>query len=427
MGIVLIGFPSENLKIIHVVAFDVSVPKKEDNSIDKDVLKNGLKRSKILKNINFKVDSLNKEIYDDDFIKNNENNFLSLKSKLKLSKHKKNINKCISEESRPLDIFKSLFCCDDNVLITVNFDSCGVSSINFVFNISKDVQTRRLIDILQNTCKLIDKCLFNLFKDDLKELFKKTEGFELSEYLTEHLTYSIVCGDEINEIHADNRRRELFGVAWNNRDYMDFDKKIVDKVFNNNMPVCTDDIFLITKQATLIIRQYYDENFIEAIELFWRQKCLIKKVDFQIMKLLRDITYKEEDLKSQINYLTNTQREVNLNLEACRNTILSFVDIYALLFEKLNNTFNTSSHYSFVKSKMEDCKQIYQQLYNEKQETLLYTIQKIIITLGVLTLITTITALYSPLKELTNLIIFIILLVIIGSIIYTWLSYKYKK
>lgn len=389
-------------------------------------LKDALNKSIFFSGISPKFKQLNNAIYDAEFVNFNRNTILSLKLHINLSNYEKEIKK---------DGYQIYSYYDDTIFVEVNFDKCKIGSIKFVFNILKPIETPVLIKLLDETCKIIDKPIFNLFKKDLNHVGIK------SEKLTEHITYSIVSGDKlIEDSYPWNKKRELFGIAWNNPNYMEIDAKIVTGVLENNIPIYNDDTFLITTQSTLMLfptneLEEYVKNRIGAIELFWRQKCLIKKIDFQISELLRNISKPDEhDFESDIKKINDTQKILNSELEVYRNTVVSVTHTYTILFETLNNVFKMDNHYSFVKAKMEACKRIYQQLYDKKQsiyekerKDLMYNIQWAVFILGILALVSTVVVgVYSDELKNPNVRITFVLVLVLISIIGI-LLYYYKK
>lgn len=368
--------------------------------------------------LNFK--QLNNDIYDAEYSNFNKDNILSLKLEIKLTNYNKRIDK---NECKISSVY------DDIIFVEINFDKCNIGSVKFVFNILKPIETLTLIEILEDTCTLVDKCLFNLLKKDLEKV-----GIE-SEILKEHITYSIISGDDISETHHPlNNEKELFGIAWNNPNFNKIDEKIINDVLKNSIPIYNNETIIVTTQSTLLLSiedNDYVNEIIEAIELFWRQKCLIKKIDFQISTLLKKVSKDDEkSFESEIEEITSTQKSLNSELEIFRNTVVSVVQTYTRLFKTLNNVFNMDNHYYFVKAKMEACERIYNQLYGQQQskyekerKNIMYNIQWAVLILGFLTLISTIIiSIYSQqLQDKNNFVDFILFLIcvaVIGIIFY---------
>ena len=375
-------------------------------------------------------------IYDAEFVSFNQKAILYFELNIKLSDYKKDIGENNLK-------FSSLY--DDTVSISINFDNCNIGSIRFNFNVLKSVDTLNMIKLLEETLELVD-IIFNILNADLNNVNIK------SRILTEPAVYSIINGDNIIKDSSSNKR-ELFGVAWRHEKYAKFDNNIVNDVMKNNIPILRGDTFLVTTVSTLMLFQdkKYVKNRIDAIEIFWRQRYLLKKIDFEISKLLRKISKpqngdsksdfknksrknKENDISSNIEVITSTQKSLNSDLEVYRNTVVSVMHTYTSLFKTLNDVFDMDKHYSFVKAKMEACKRIYQQLYDKQQseyekerKNLMYNIQWVVLILGFLALISAITVgVYgSELKIIPNLSIFIAVLAIFTIVFYC--LYNYKK
>lgn len=378
---------------------------------------------------------LNKEIYDSEFANFNYGNTLSVNVAINLLKflNLKFLKNSEYLEKKDMENYLNIFdFCDDIVFIDVNFDKSKIGTMKFTFSILKECSTEDLIHLFDYTSELIDKYFFNILKSDLFEV-----GIE-SELLTKHTIYSVIISNNISKDEDDKekRKRELFGIAFDHPNYKIIDSTLINKAMKN-VPVFKEDDLVITTVSTFILfpTLKYKCNIdmiVEIIELFWRQKCLLRKIDFQMSEDLTKIseTSNTEDYESKIVKTRDTQRTLNSDLEVYRNNLVYGVQYYTIVFETLNSVFKMDKHYSFVKAKMDACMRIFQQLHDKNQsnqererKNLLYVIQWLVAVLGILTLISTvIVGIYSPLlrDNFENFVIFIVLIIGLAIIGYSF-------
>lgn len=313
----------------------------------------------------------------------------------------------------------------DLVDVTISFDNCGIGSARFDFYIENSIGVDELIEELIITCKLADEILFQYLKDDI---IKNTKIHE--DILEKHMVYSIISSNSPNNCTRNlcMTPKELFGISWKYPDYNYANENMVQKVIRNNIPIQEDDILTVTTQSTLMIfndvDDYYINERILAIEMFWIQKHLLKKIDFQIGRIFDDINKDilKGDLKTAIKRIRDTKIRMQSDLDVYRNTIISVTHSFSLLFETLNNVFILDKHYNFVQEKMNSCEEIYSGLYSEEQNSLTENIQWIVIIIGSFTFILTLVVdiIYNnlsfkqSLNALTIISLISLLLIIIG-------------
>lgn len=266
----------------------------------------------------------------------------------------------------------------------MSFDNCGIGSLRLDFNVKEEINVDDLIDMFMETCTLSDEPIFNIIKAELEKTKIKTT-------LVEHATYTVISS--INNNQCVYTEEEIFGVAWKYWEYWRANDKLIAKINSNNIANKKDDTLLVTTQSTLMIffekDLEYIENYIEervnAIELFWRQKYLLKNLDFKIGNLFKKIDKEVNagNLDSAINEIKETQVSMHSELEAYRNTKLSVTHSFSILFETLNNVFDLNKHYTFVETKLNACDSIYQGFHDEQRNKLMENIQVVVIFLGV--------------------------------------------
>ncbi|MGB9980175.1 hypothetical protein [Methanobacterium sp.] len=349
-----------------------------------------------------------------------------------------NILKIMNVISKDYVFYKPLYL--NSVDVTVTFDKCGIGSARFDFNISKSVDAPELINALIITCTLADEILFEHLKNDLME------NTSLSvDVLEKHMTYSVISSNSINNspklVRMDNK--EIFGISWKYHEYMYAEDNMIQEIIKNSIPVQEGDIFTITTQSTLMIFPGVDDEYIEerimAIEMFWIQKLLLKKIDFQLGCIFEYINkdIMKGNLKAAIQKIRNTKIRLQSDLDVYRNTIVSVTHSFLLLFETLNIVFDLNKHYNFVQEKMNSCENIYQGLYSEEQNVLTENIQWIVIIIGSFTLILPMVTDIIYTKDLTFnqarnagivVIIFSVILIILLRIILSiWMKRNLKS
>jgi hypothetical protein len=276
--------------------------------------------------------------------------------------------------------------------VTISFDNCGICSVRFDFYVDKPIGTNDLIDELIITCNLTDLILFDFIKDDLIKNTKINRDI-----LEKHMVYSIISSNNPKNCLKNLRmsKKELFGISWKYPEYCYAAENMVKKIIENNIPIQEEDILTITTQTTLMIFPGVDDEYINerimAIEMFWIQRHLLKKIDFRLGKIFDDINHQimQGDLKAAIKTIRATKIGMQSDLDAYRNTIISVNHSFSLLFETLNHVFNLEKHYNFVQEKMNSCEDIYKGLYSEQQNITTENIQWIVIIIGSFTFVIT--------------------------------------
>lgn len=372
-----------NTKISHIVAFDAFL----ETFTRQWLCKNLFKTTLFKKSTPF-YESLNKDIYDLEYVNSNVQSILKLIFEFKFEELKENRIITIEE----YNYFSSY--CNDIIKVYVIFDKCGICSVRFDFIVKKSINTDDLIELTEKSCCLVDgdvgaNDLFSVIKNDLKKTDIKTI------LLKEPMTYTIISSikEGSDSYPLNYPKNEIFGVSWKYTNYMMVSNTIINDVCSNNIPLFTDDILLVTRQSTLMVfpgdpedsdLKDYVENRIIAIELFWRQKFLLRKLDYQITDLLEYIKKEETggNLKSLIKKIKDTQISMHSDLETYRNTILSVNNMFVILFRTLNKIFEVETHFNFVQSKLSTCDSIYKGLHDERRNNLMERLQYIVIVLG---------------------------------------------
>jgi len=299
----------------------------------------------------------------------------------------------IDEEKIDHDLISCF--CNEIIKINITFDNCGICSIRFDFEVKKDITTNNLIELFDKSLFLTDKYLLNKIKDDLDKtdikFFNDKNDLKIkdikSDLLKDPMWYTVISS--INKEPVSYPKEEIFGVSWNYEDYNKANCKIINEITSNDISLQEDDTLIVTKQSTLMIFVEVNENYIEdriiAIEMFWRQKLLLKKLDYKIIKLFKCINDKKtkDNLELLIKKIKKSQISVHSDLEAYRNSILSVTDSFSMLFKTLNKVFELDTHFNFVQSKLDACDNIYEGLHDEKRNKLMERIQWIIIGLGI--------------------------------------------
>lgn len=390
----------KNAKITQIVSFDSEF----------DFNQNLKELMEILKNTEYFSDSspsfknFSENIYDYEYAKKSSEKLLVLESKIELSEiilksEGYLINEIAELNSEEQSKLKEEFesnkkileqLCSDSVDIILCFDSCGIHSVRFDFNL-EIIETPELIKMLDFTCCLIDDPFFSFLKEDLC-----ANGIISNGLLYEHMTYSIISSTNayINPIE---KEREILGISWKKEDYEYVNKNILEEITKNDIAIHKGDILTITTQSVFMVfidlpDEFYNEYVVErikAIEVFWRQKLLLKKMHFKLDDFIANVKKMKEEigLESAIKEIYNMQTTIQLELEVYRNTIISVTHSYSMLFDTLNDVFKTRIHYDFVQEKLDTCKSIYEGLNEERRNNLMENIQWIVIIIGLATII----------------------------------------
>lgn len=354
----------------------------------------------------------NKLIYDSEYAENNSEKIIVIESQISLSDILSKSQNTLNDGQR--NFIKKF--CNDNIEIIISLDSCGVNSARFDFSLDP-IETFELIEITDITCNLIEDSFFPYLKKGLidNEIIKE-------DILSKHMIYSIISCTESN-IDPFNSKRDILGIAWKNKDYKTVDDKLLEKIIENDVAIHKKDIITVTPQAVLMVfpslKDYLYKNYVEerinAIEVFWRQKILLKKMHYELDDLISNIDKikEQQGIEFAIKEIQRMQITIQSELEVYRNIIISITYSYAILFDTLNKVFKTKNQYNFVQEKLETCKSIYEGLNEERRNNLMENIQWAVLIIGILALIsTTAVGIYAnEFKEITNLGILILILV----------------
>lgn len=267
--------------------------------------------------------------------------------------------------------------------------------------------------------------VFHFLKQDLENNNIIKESF-----LSEQMTYSVVSSTDAY-FNLYQKKKEILGISWKNTNYRSIDKSLLKEITKNNIPVYDGDVLAVTTQAVLMVLldvkdEYYDvyvNERINAIEIFWRQKFLLKRMHFELDCLINDVKRKKkkEGLKSTMEYIQDIQISIQSELEIYRNTIISATHSYSMLFETLNKVFQLNKHYKFVQEKLKTCKSIYEGLNDEEYNRLMERIQWTIIIIGIATVLLTflVDVVYGPTigpNQQINISIILIIFILIFMI-----------
>lgn len=375
--------------------------------------------------------SFNNEIYDCEFAELNSEKVLYVKLNMDILDVIQDLFRVTPKGHYVYNLLHSNF-----VDVTISFDNCGIGSARFDFYINRPIGAPDLIYELIMTCSLADEILFECLKDDL---IRNTNI--RGEILKKHTTYSIISSNSLKNIPKNLclSKKELFGISWKYPEYSYADKKMIQTIIGNNIPVQEEDILIVTTQSTLMIFPGAPDDYINerimAIEMFWIQRHLLKKIDFQLGNIFEDINNDVVcgNLKTAINRIRGTKIRMQSDLDAYRNTILSVTHAISILFETLNLVFNVDKHYNFVQEKMNSCEEIYIGLYSEQQNSTTESIQWIVIFIGSFTFILTLvfdivyTKNLSVTQGLNALIIVISISLILSYIVKKFLNFLMKR
>lgn len=372
------------------------------------------------------------KIYDSEYAENNPDKIICIKSDISISKFISESEKAlrIKDDKKKKEKFQSSQeiiqeYCNENIKILLSFDSCGVHSIRFDFDLD-NIEPIELIKLLYSTCDLIEDYFFSCLKKDLEksEIIKK-------DCLSKPMVYSIISCTKVyfNPIY---KRREKLGISWKNKGYKTIKNNIMEEILKNDVAIHKNDIITITPQTVLMVfpdikdDNYHDyvEERINATEIFWRQKFLLKKMHFKLNYLTTNIKQirEEKGLEYAINEIQDMQITIQSELEVYRNTIISVTHSYSMLFDTLNKVFKTKNQYNFVQEKLETCKSIYEGLNEERRNNLMENIQWIVVIIGLATIILSILVdvIYGPtvgLNQARNIIIIISLFLVVSTVL----------
>ncbi|MGB9978026.1 hypothetical protein [Methanobacterium sp.] len=387
----------KNINITQIVAFD----SKYDFNLDLEELKEKIKETRYFSESFIDYRPLSENIYDSEYANTNSEKVLVIETKIKLAVilfySEEILNREIKKNPEKEEVFRDIFdSCKkikefyiDPIQIILSFDSCGVHSIRADFNLNP-IKTPELINMVKATCSLIDDFFFNCLKEDLQ----KNKIIE-KDMLIEPMTYSVIsCTDA--DINPFLIKKEILGISWKTTDYEEIDKRIFKDITNNDIAIYEGDILTVTTQATFMVffdvaDKYYDvyvNERINAIEIFWRQKFLLKKMHFQLDTLIKDVDIlRKSNIESAIKSIEFIQIAIQSELEAYRNTIISVTHSYSMLFETLNKVLKINKHYDFVQEKLETCKSIYDGLNEDRRNNLMENIQWIVVVIGIATVL----------------------------------------
>lgn len=434
----------EESKLTQIVSFDSKFYLKDFDELKKEDLKKLLLKTSYFKESSPDFKPFSKIIYDSEYADDNSNKIIVITSQLnisniisvskeflesdeffknELSKLDKESQNAVKKGFESSKLIIQQFC-KEMVKVIVSFDSCGIHSVRFDFDL-KSIKTRELIEMIESTCFLIDNLFFPILKKDF-------EGLKIikKDCLSEHMVYSIISSTKafINPIYVN---REILGISWKQRDYALVTNNILKELTKNDIAIFKGDILTITTQAVLMVfpdlkanlYNNYVEERINAIEIFWRQKLLLKKMHFELNKLIKNVNENNEKvaLKSEIKKILKMQITIQSELEVYRNTIISITHSYSMLFDTLNEVFKTDNEYKFIQEKLETCKSLYDGLNDEKRNQFMENIQVIVIFIGLatisLTFLTDVVYGFSFNKAINIIIITFIMFILFASIL----------
>jgi len=277
------------------------------------------------------------------------------------------------------------------ILVIFSFDQRGIMSIRFDLysKLDNSIQTPKMIEILDETCTLVDETIFPKFiKNEIEKLVNPPEN---AIFLQVHETYSIVSSVNVTKYKSKSQeKRDIFGIVWKEPDYNDMDEKTVDIVTKNEIGLFDSDIFTIATPASLLICEgdleldsdYFNER-INAVEIFCRQQHLLKKLDVKLDFFIANYNKKNvPHLKSVIEEIRVTKMDVYSALEFYRNTKIYGIHFFKILFDILNEVFELNKHYSSVLDKLNVCDDLYKGLHDERRNNLTENIQWLVVILG---------------------------------------------
>ncbi len=377
-----------NTTISHIVAFNYTVFDFNQNLIST------LKNKNILNcKPNIEITYLNKKIYSKKFI--DKFPILNIKFNLNLINFIRDFKtESQSEIKLCRFILENISLFSKDIKVSICFDHFGIASARFDFNIKDKVGNNKLfIDIINRSLDLTDQIIFYELKKELRSFLEMDIPDEL-----EHDTYPVITTLD-SDIDIEKCNKEISGIITLNSSYDNFNENTIIEKTKNKISLYKHTAIIVGHAATLMIFNNPDrftknpENYINerinAIEMFHRQKNLIKKLDNDIDELMTELETYSSSNSNDINKLENymkkikeTQINVQSKLEIYRNTRISITTSFVALFEILNNVFNLNRHYEFVLQKLDVCDSIYQGFYNQRNNQLILGIQWFVVLLG---------------------------------------------
>lgn len=387
----------ENLKISNIVAFDHD--KFEFTPENIDALRNSIIFKFNTLSVSVEKKRLIKRIYSEMFVERYPE-ILNILLKIDLVGY---INEIKSIPNHKLEEFKFLLdfiseSCGNSlsrdVEIKICFDKLGISSARFDFLINQPLETHELIDTAYNTASFVDNLLF----PELNSLINLIPNLTDEKILKVHDTYPVICSKNFNS-NLSIDKKEIAGIISLNKHYLHFNDEIVKKEMENSFYLYEGALIVFGFSATFMLFQdperftknpdsYIDDRII-ALEMYHRQKNLLKKIDTCLDDLIRDLERDStvNNLKNQMDIIKKTQIEIQSKLEIYRNTRISVKESFITFFDLLNEVFYLDKHYKFVLEKLDACDEIYQGLYNNARNELMEDIQLIVAILGILSLV----------------------------------------
>lgn len=283
-----------------------------------------------------------------------------------------------------------------DIRIKISFDQIGISSVRFDFKINNQINTSHLIKNANDTSCLVDEILFPELENKFFEILEVNQ----KDILKVHDTYTIITTTQSN-INLTNNK-EISGIITLTEKYDYFSKDMVKSKLENQFSIYQDTLINIGYTATLMVFKnpdYFTENpekyineRINALEMYHRQKYLLKKLDIELDVLIRDLEKNFDDLdinnlKYKMDRIKKTQIDIQSKLEIYRNTRSLTTASFVIFFDIYNNVFHLDKHYKFVLEKLDACDNVYQGLHNQIRNELMEDIQVIVAILGILSLI----------------------------------------
>lgn len=393
----------ENLKISNIVAFEPCFKFSPENI---DALRNSLIFKFNTVSVSFKETKLCKRIYSEMFVgrypktldillKINIAEYIDeIKSfsNPKLEKETYNFLNLISES------FKNNYL-SQYVELKICFDKMGISSARFDFLVNQSLEANELIDTAHNTASFIDIILF----PELNNLMRSIPDVIEKITLKVHDTYTVISSKSYNF----EDRKEIAGIISLNKHYLHFNDEIVKKQMENSFYLYEGALIVFGFSATLMLFQkperftetpdeYIDDRIL-ALEMYHRQKNLLKTIDISLdntirklesnLRKLESTPHNLNSLKDQMAIIKKPQIDIQSKLEIYRNTRISTKESFITFFDILNNAFYLDRHYKFVLEKLDACDEIYQEIYADARNELMEDIQVIVAILGILSLV----------------------------------------
>lgn len=278
------------------------------------------------------------------------------------------------------------------------FANSGICTIraDFNFKFNNSISTLELLSIIDDINYFMD---FNIFR---KYLFDKLlrvldDAFIITQnqdVLDDFLTYPVLSSADSHLNSLDEK--EICGIAWRNHEYEKLNKKMVNTLLENDISPYDTSIFVIAHPATCMFfpekSQLYLESRIKVIEMFFRQKYILKRIDYNLKSLFNQLKSPKDDLtlKKAITIIEQNHIDVYSNFGIYRNSNFAVADMFSMIIDTFTIVFKQDKEYLAIQENLKTCDSLYHGYVNDRKNEIMEIIQWIILGFGAFTVVSTV-------------------------------------